>query len=164
MCSDDPALGTCNGGVFQEFCCDTVDNCFDGSPCISTQRLCIGGEFKAFPCLNDGHCAGSVCRSTAGYCAGGDFDSFSCVDDEDCPGADCVFPLPTPSPSPAPGVCVGDCNEDGSVTVDEILIGVNLILRQASLSSCGLFDTDGNAEVTIDELLRSIQFLLNGCG
>lgn len=168
MCIDEPSIGTCNGGVFEDLCCDTADNCFDGSPCIATQRLCVGGEFKGFPCVEDRHCEGSACRSTGGFCLGGDFDSFACADDGDCLGFDvsgiCTFAQATPTPSPGPERCAGDCSGDRQVTVDEILIGVNLILQQASLSTCRVFDADESGTVTIDELLTAIQSLLAGCG
>lgn len=164
VCSIDPALGTCNGGVFRELCCRVDDNCFDGSPCVATQRVCIGGALKGFPCLVDDHCEGSSCRSTGGYCAGGDFDKFSCSDDDRCESVHgtCMFPAGTPIPS-SPDVCVGDCNGDRKVTVDEIVLGVNLVVGTAALSSCGVFDADGKAEVTIDDLVHGIRLLLAGC-
>jgi hypothetical protein len=40
---------------------------------------------------------------------------------------------------------------------------VNLILQQLPISACRKFDPDGSGQVTIDELLRGIQSLLNGC-
>jgi hypothetical protein len=40
-----------------------------------------------------------------------------------------------PTPAPSPG-CVGDCNHDRSVTVDEILTMVNIALGNADVSAC----------------------------
>ncbi len=32
--------------------------------------------------------------------------------------------------------CVGDCNADGAVTVDELLLGVNIALGSAAATAC----------------------------
>lgn len=60
-------------------------------------------------------------------------------------------------------VCAGDCNDDGSVTVDEILIGVNVALGLTAADSCGAFDTDSSGTVTVDEILLAVQAALEGC-
>ena len=59
--------------------------------------------------------------------------------------------------------CVGDLNGDGQVTVNEILIGVNIALGSVPLSAGPSFDADGDGQVTIDELLRAINGALSGC-
>jgi len=64
---------------------------------------------------------------------------------------------------PSPPECVGDCNYDSSVTVDEILIGVNIALGTSALSVCPQLDPDGNGQVTVDELLAAVNDALNGC-
>jgi len=60
-------------------------------------------------------------------------------------------------------VCAGDCNNDISVTVDEILIGVNIALGQTPPGSCGAFDSDGSGTVTVDEIVLAVQAALEGC-
>lgn len=97
VCPDDGGLGLCIGGVFEDLCCDVSLNCFDGSPCASTQKLCLGGENKGFPCITNAHCPGSLCRSTGRFCEGGVFEAFSCVDDSDCPNSECVGAAPIPT-------------------------------------------------------------------
>lgn len=62
------------------------------------------------------------------------------------------------------GGCVGDCSRNGTVTVDEIVIGVNIALDTQSLERCPSFDADGNGDVTVDELIRSVNGALIGCG
>lgn len=59
--------------------------------------------------------------------------------------------------------CVGDCNRDVSVTVDEVVFGVNIALGSAQLDACPAFDADGNDAVTVDELITAIGFALTGC-
>lgn len=97
VCPDDGGLGLCVGGVFEDICCDVSLNCFDGSPCASTQKLCLAGENKGFPCISNAHCPGSLCRSTGLFCEGGDFEAFACVDDFDCPDSECIGAAPIPT-------------------------------------------------------------------
>jgi cysteine-rich repeat protein len=94
---------------------------------------------------------------------------------------DCTLPktgvLPTPSPTPTPsgplpptatvtrppGSCVGDCDGNGAVTVDELITGVNIALGSLPLSTCRGFDANGDGAVTIDELIRAVNDALSGC-
>lgn len=59
--------------------------------------------------------------------------------------------------------CPGDCDGNASVTVDELLYGVNTLLGTSPVGACYAFDVDRNSEVTIEELLRGIIAALNGC-
>lgn len=59
--------------------------------------------------------------------------------------------------------CVGDCSDDGTITVDEILIGVNVALGLASMSTCPQFDIDASGTLTVDELVSSVDAALRGC-
>ncbi len=63
----------------------------------------------------------------------------------------------------AGAACVGDCNGDSEVTVDEILRMVNIALGSAGLDVCPVADESGDGEVTIDEILRAVNAALNGC-
>jgi hypothetical protein len=60
--------------------------------------------------------------------------------------------------------CAGDCNEDGSVTVNELVLGVNINLGRADVSNCPAIDTDGNMLVAINELIAAVRSNLDGCG
>ena len=59
--------------------------------------------------------------------------------------------------------CLGDCRGDGSVTVDELLAGVNIALGNTSVSQCPPFDDNQDQQVTIDEILAAVQNALSGC-
>jgi hypothetical protein len=59
--------------------------------------------------------------------------------------------------------CVGDCNRDASVTVDEIVTGVNIALGNSSIDTCPAFDGDGSGTVTVDEIITAVNNALNGC-
>jgi len=57
---------------------------------------------------------------------------------------------------------VGDCDQDGSVTVDELVVGVNIALGESPVADCPSFDADGDGQVTIDELTLGVNNALNG--
>lgn len=72
-------------------------------------------------------------------------------------------PILTPTLTPSPPRCVGDCNNDGVVTVDEILMLVDFALQEASPSDCPVSDEDGNQQITVAEILTAVHNALNGC-
>jgi len=61
-------------------------------------------------------------------------------------------------------MCVGDCNGDGSVTVDEIVTMVNIALGEANVSTCLAGDPSGDGSITVDEILQAVNNALIGCG
>lgn len=63
----------------------------------------------------------------------------------------------TRSPTP---VCVGDCDRDGTVRIDELVKGLNIVIGVLPLASCPGFLGDGLA---IDDLLVAVGNSLNGC-
>ena len=65
--------------------------------------------------------------------------------------------------APLAMACVGDCDNDGQVTVDELIIGVNIALDNQSLSACPSFDSGGEGDVTVDELVFCVNEALGGC-
>jgi len=56
----------------------------------------------------------------------------------------------------------GDCNTDDSVTVDEILLGVNIALGNLSISQCPGFDGNGDGTTTVDEIITAVNYALKG--
>lgn len=67
--------------------------------------------------------------------------------------------------TPTAGVpCVGDCDGDGTVTVDEIVTAVNIALGSRSIDDCPAADANGDNEVTVDEIIRAVNNALLGCG
>lgn len=67
------------------------------------------------------------------------------------------------SASPAAATCVGDCNADGAVTVDEIITGVNIALGTTSIAGCLAFDNNADGQVTVDEIVNGVTNALTGC-
>jgi Tol biopolymer transport system component len=59
--------------------------------------------------------------------------------------------------------CPGECSGDGQVTVTELIVGVNIVLGNAMLAECPVFDTNDDGRVTINELIAAVGAALNGC-
>ena len=59
--------------------------------------------------------------------------------------------------------CVGDCDGDGTVQVNELVLGVNIALDDQPLSQCPSLD-NGEGRVTVDVLIVAVNNLLEGCG
>jgi hypothetical protein len=59
--------------------------------------------------------------------------------------------------------CVGDCNGEGTVQVNELIVGVNILLDALPVADCPSLD-DGQGRVTVDRLVLAVTNALNGCG
>lgn len=61
--------------------------------------------------------------------------------------------------------CTGDCDANGSVTVDEVLRGVNAALQLpgSALEACPSFDRNLDGAVTVEEILRAVGIALTTC-
>lgn len=60
--------------------------------------------------------------------------------------------------------CQGECDGNGTVTVDELVLGINIALGVSPPAACSTFDLDGNTMVTIDELVSAVRNSTEGCG
>jgi hypothetical protein len=58
--------------------------------------------------------------------------------------------------------CVGDCNDDGSVQINELILGVNIALNVVALSECPSLD-NGQGMVTVDRLIAAVNSALCDC-
>jgi hypothetical protein len=74
-----------------------------------------------------------------------------------------VTPTPSTTPSPTPVPCNGDCNGDGAVAINELILAVNISTGAAQASECQAADRNGSDTVTIDELIAAVGNALNGC-
>jgi hypothetical protein len=59
--------------------------------------------------------------------------------------------------------CLGDCNRNGSVSVSELVTGVNIALGAAPIDRCRALDRNGNRTVQIDELVGATGSALDEC-
>jgi hypothetical protein len=73
-------------------------------------------------------------------------------------GTATLGPLSTPTPVP----CVGDCNGDRQVTIDEILTMVNIALENVE-TPCFAGDANRDGRITIDEILAAVNNALRDC-
>ncbi len=65
---------------------------------------------------------------------------------------------------PARGLaCVGDCSGNGVVSVNELVMMVNIALGAGEMSSCAGADTNADGSISIDELVRATGAALEGC-
>jgi hypothetical protein len=139
----DPNTGECTLNLCSFASCSTGQ--------CDAEGLCIPGH-EGETC-NDGDVCTSDDRCQDGACEG------SAGSTPPPPGT----ATPTPIATPIPGQCVGDCNGNDFVSVDEILTGVNIALGNLNVSACDSFDVNGDGMVTVDEILAAVNAALNGC-
>jgi cysteine-rich repeat protein len=137
----------CGDGIVQPGFGESCDdgNAIDGDGCDSncTPTGCGNGIVTA------GIVTASDVR-TGEQCDDGNHDPLDGCE------PDCTLTRP-------PGPCVGDCNGNGEVTVDELITGVNIALGSLPLSTCRVFDANADGEATVDELIRAVNDALIGC-
>jgi Ca2+-binding EF-hand superfamily protein len=68
-----------------------------------------------------------------------------------------------PSPTATVPACVGDCDGNGVVTIDELVQAVNIALEDLPVTVCRAVDRNGSGEVTINELIQAVANALDGC-
>src|SRR5262249_28230721 len=134
----------------QENCSDHVDNDGDGltdcdDPKCSDVPICMGITRTPTPPVTPTPTATGLSGATA--------------TPPSTPGSTAT---PTPTGTPE-AVCVGDCNGSGEVTVNEVILGVNIALGQLQLDACPAFDVDGSGSVTVNELIMAVNNALSGC-
>jgi hypothetical protein len=59
--------------------------------------------------------------------------------------------------------CPGDCDDGGSVTVDELITGISIALGSSDVGQCRSMDTSGEGDVTVDEIVNALNNGLLGC-
>ncbi|MDX2168386.1 MAG: hypothetical protein SF182_15030 [Deltaproteobacteria bacterium] len=64
--------------------------------------------------------------------------------------------------APLAAQCVGDCAGDGEVTINDLILGVNIALGSAPVSACEAF-ANNQGEVTIAQLIQGVNNALGGC-
>ena len=59
--------------------------------------------------------------------------------------------------------CPCDCDGNGAVTVDEIIMGVDIAMDMQELGACPVFDANRDGAVTVDEIVQGVNAALRGC-
>jgi Tol biopolymer transport system component len=165
------ACAQSDGGDGGQCACPTGYVCNQGLYCERDHKTCTRSE----DCPT-----GTFCRADVVVATARDSDEDELADPFDnCPevanpdqsdgdgdgvgdGCDAGVPPPTPTMEPEP--CAGDCDRDGTVTVDELVLGVAIALGDAALEQCAMLDRDGDAGVTVDEVVAAVHIALEGCG
>jgi hypothetical protein len=118
---------------------------------------------RAFTCAGGRIGAGSACLAYAAAIDGIGNQAFA---GQLC-GRTAPAPTPTPSPTPVgtPAACLGDCDGDGRVTVNELITMVNIVLGSALPDACpaGPAGACGRS-LDVTCLLQAISHALEGCG
>lgn len=170
------------------FCIPTFKECpdTDGNLCNDACDFESGECETSNSVTCDPTC--ETCNTTTGECApanvGGACDDFnecspqsSCqtigtINRTFCQPGEPTGPTPTSTvitgPTPTrttgvPGECVGDCDNGGSVAINELILGVNISLGSAELSRCTAFDRNDSGGIEINELISGVNASLNGC-
>ena len=63
--------------------------------------------------------------------------------------------------APASAVCVGDCNGDGMVAINELITMINIALGNATVGSCPALCTDNTLDISC--LISAVNNALEGC-
>lgn len=59
--------------------------------------------------------------------------------------------------------CIGDCDENHVVDIEELIQGIEITLGTRSLAQCMAFDVSGDERVTVDELTQAVHSAVDGC-
>ncbi len=130
------------------------DECERRCSCEPVSNCCVGRDE---PGCEIPSCEACVC----------DLDSFCCDDfwDGGCAeelalSAECAAVCQCTG---AGGDCVGDCNGDGEVAINELVLGVRINLGEVGASACPAFDGNADGQVSVAELIQAVNAALNGC-
>lgn len=67
------------------------------------------------------------------------------------------------SPLSATAQCSGDCNADEAVSIDEIIVLVQMAMGEMTMDHCPPGDRDGDGRLMVDELVGAVTHALEGC-
>jgi hypothetical protein len=59
--------------------------------------------------------------------------------------------------------CPGDCNGDGAVSINELLLAVNIALGNVAPATCPAADRNNDGVVMVNELILAVSQALDGC-
>ena len=64
---------------------------------------------------------------------------------------------------PPPAACAGDCDASGDVSINELLLGVNILVGNAGPAQCPAMDVNGDGAVAVNELVQAVNVALGAC-
>jgi hypothetical protein len=80
-----------------------------------------------------------------------------------CVGFVCVLVPAVAAPAQSTAACAGDCDGNGTVTVDELLTLADIALGTASPSTCAAEGTAGRGLITVEDVVAGANSALQGC-
>ncbi|MCX8072232.1 MAG: hypothetical protein N3C12_07265 [Candidatus Binatia bacterium] len=101
-------------------------------------------------------------RVDASNLSPGDHEIVLTVTDSDGLTAQARITVTVREREPVPA-CVGDCDGDGQVTIEEIIKMVNVALELQPVGSCAAGDANSDGAITVDEIILAVNKALNGC-
>lgn len=140
-------------------CCATTTDVLDAARCVGIDTTSVyRGGFWA----NGIVCGNGIVDPGEGC------DDGNTATGDDCSATCGVMPTATPIPLPTPSptgsaACPGDCGGDGTVSVDELILAVNIALDLQPAARCPLADVDTDGDVTVEELVTAVNRALSGC-
>lgn len=151
----------------------TADACAAGGSCNHPPTVDSTCDETTCICDDDNlFCNGEVqCSRTGGLCI---LLPTPCAEDDTCDEANdtCLTPFGTATPTITPGgptptavaqACAGDCNGNGIVAINELVLGVNVALNRQPVSACPAFDANRNGSVAVNELVAAVRNASSGC-
>jgi DNA-binding beta-propeller fold protein YncE len=116
---------------------------------VALQALASAETPLTFSCVPPG----------SGVRMGVDRDEDGAFDGDEIDGcSDAKDPLSTPQIG-----CIGDCNRDCHVGIDELVLGVSVTLGQKPIDRCAAMDADSDGKVVVSELVGGVRHALSGC-
>ena len=70
---------------------------------------------------------------------------------------------PEPTATVPPADCIGDCNGDTRVTIDELIRATRIALGELAVTACSALDGNGDGAVSIPEIIAAVNSSLNVC-
>lgn len=65
--------------------------------------------------------------------------------------------------SGGPASCTGDCDGNGTVAINELILGVNIAIENQAVTVCPPFDANDSGAVEINELIQGVNNAISGC-
>ncbi len=84
-------------------------------------------------------------------------------------GTETASATPTPTaqatrtPSSGPPTCIGDCNGNGAISINELIRSVSIAVGNTPVSDCPPVDSDSDGVVTVSEIIAAVGNALGGC-
>jgi len=141
------ALGFGHPNVFVEFNYDTDFDPLNPMPIDPNDPL---GNLMLSPNVNENAVMSNLPNS---------FDALLLTElsNDEIGGRDALYPAPPLS------TCIADCDANGAVTVDELVLAIDIGRGQSYFLACPAADRDRNLRVTIDEMVAAVSRALFGC-